>query len=51
MNRHTAVMRLQTMSISRDIIQEMLGHTDAKTTETYLDSFEHNVVAEAGSVL
>lgn len=50
-NRHTAAMRLQTMSISRDIIQEMLGHTDAKTTETYLDSFEHNVVAEAGSVL
>lgn len=50
-NRHTAANRLQDMGISRDIIQQMLGHMDANTTSIYLDSFSHDVVAEAGQVL
>ena len=50
-NRHTAANRLKDMNIPRDVISEMFGHADTKTTETYLDSFEHNVTAEAGAVL
>lgn len=50
-NRHTAAMRLQDMNVPRDIITEMFGHMDSKTTETYLDSFDHAVTAAAGDVL
>jgi integrase/recombinase XerD len=31
---------------STEFIQEALGHTDSKTTENYLDSFENNMKKE-----
>ncbi len=31
---------------STEFIQEALGHTDSKTTENYLDSFENDMKKE-----
>ena len=50
-SRHTMAMMLQRNDVSREQISQMLGHSDMKTTNTYLDSFETSVIDEAAKVL
>ena len=42
-SRHTMAMTLQYNEVPREIIGEVLGHRDSKTTMTYLDSLTPNV--------
>lgn len=49
--RHTMAMMLQHNNVSRVQISQMLGHSDMKTTNTYLDSFDTTVIDEAAKVL
>ena len=44
--RHTFSTVLKRSGVSTEFIQEALGHTDKKTTENYLDSFEKEVKKE-----
>lgn len=44
--RHTFSTVLKRSGASTEFIQEALGHTDMKTTENYLDSFEKEVKKE-----
>lgn len=39
-SRHSFSTQLKRSGVSTEFIQEALGHTDKKTTENYLDSFE-----------
>lgn len=41
--RHSFSTQLKRTGVSTEYIQEALGHTDKKTTENYLDSFEKEV--------
>ncbi|MBB1286807.1 site-specific integrase [Flavisolibacter sp. BT320] len=41
--RHSFSTQLKRAGVSTEYIQEALGHTDKKTTENYLDSFEKEV--------
>lgn len=50
-SRHTMAMMLQRNDVSREQISQMLGHSDMKTTNTYLDSFDTNVIDEAAKAL
>lgn len=50
-SRHTMAMMLQRNDIAREQISQMLGHSDMKTTNTYLDSFDTSVIDEAAKVL
>lgn len=50
-SRHTMAMSLQNNEIPREIISQILGHKDLKTTNTYLDSFNSNIIDEAVKVL
>jgi integrase len=50
-SRHTMAMSLQNNEIPREVISQILGHKDLKTTNTYLDSFQSNVIDEAAKVL
>jgi integrase len=50
-SRHTMAMSLQNNEIPREVISQILGHKDLKTTNTYLDSFNSNVIDEAVKVL
>ncbi len=50
-SRHTMAMMLQQNDVSREQISQMLGHSDMKTTNTYLDSFDTSVIDEAAKVL
>ena len=50
-SRHTMAMMLQRNDVSREQISQMLGHSDMKTTNTYLDSFDTSVIDEAAKVL
>ena len=50
-SRHTMAMSLQNNEIPREVISQILGHKDLKTTNTYLDSFNSNVIDEAAKVL
>lgn len=50
-SRHTMAMTLQNSNIPREIISQILGHKDLETTNTYLDSFNSNVIDEAVKVL
>ena len=50
-SRHTMAMTLQNNNISREVISQILGHNDLETTNTYLDSFNSNVIDEAAKVL
>jgi len=50
-SRHTMAMMLQHNDVSREQISQMLGHSDMKTTNTYLDSFDTNVIDEAAKAL
>jgi len=45
-SRHTFSTQLKRSGASTEFIQEALGHTDKKTTENYLDSFENEVKKE-----
>lgn len=44
-------MMLQRNDVAREHISQILGHTDMKTTNTYLDSFDTSVIDEAAKVL
>jgi len=50
-SRHTMAMSLQNNEIPREVISQILGHKDLKTTNTYLDSFNNNIIDEAVKVL
>lgn len=50
-SRHTMAMMLQENNIPREIISQILGHSDLKITNTYLDSFGSSVIDEAVKVL
>ena len=50
-SRHTMAMMLQQNDVSREQISQMLGHSDMKTTNTYLDSFDTTVIDEAATAL
>ena len=50
-SRHTMAMQMQNNAIPREVISQILGHNDLKTTNTYLDSFSRNVIDEAAKVL
>ena len=43
MARHTFSTVLKRSGVITEYIQEALGHSDIKTTENYLDSFEKEV--------
>lgn len=42
-SRHTFSTQLKRSGVSTELIQEALGHTDKRTTENYLNSFENEV--------
>ena len=42
-SRHTFSTQMKKAGASTGYIQETLGHTDKRTTENYLDSFENEV--------
>ncbi|MFR9539172.1 MAG: site-specific integrase [Rikenellaceae bacterium] len=50
-SRHTMAMTLQNNQIPREVISQILGHSDLTTTNTYLDSFGSSVIDEAAKVL
>ena len=50
-SRHTMAMTMQRNKIQRDVISQVLGHADLKTTNVYLDSFDNSIVDEAAKVL
>lgn len=50
-SRHTFATVMKRSGASIEFIQESLGHTDSKTTEKYLDSFESTVKKELAGVL
>lgn len=50
-SRHTFATVMKRSGASIEFIQESLGHTDSKTTESYLDSFENTVKKELAGVL
>ena len=45
-SRHSFSTQLKRSGASTEFIQESLGHTDKKTTENYLDSFENETKKE-----
>jgi integrase/recombinase XerD len=45
-SRHTFSTQMKRAGASTEFIQEALGHTDKKTTENYLDSFENDLKKE-----
>ncbi len=49
--RHTFSTVLKRSGASTEFIQEGLGHTDIKTTEQYLDSFDKETKRELASKL
>ncbi len=49
--RHTMAMTLQDNQEPREVISQILGHSDLATTNTYLDSFASSVIDEAAKVL
>ena len=44
-------MMLQGQEVPREIISQVMGHTDLATTNTYLDSFETNVTDKVAQLL
>lgn len=50
-SRHTMAMTLQDNQVPREVISQILGHSDLATTNTYLDSFASSVIDEAEKVL
>lgn len=49
--RHTVAMVLQKNKVHREIISQILGHTNLETTNVYLDSFETSVVDKVAELL
>lgn len=45
--RHSYATALKFRGVSKDVIQELLGHSDAKTTEHYLSGFEDSALDAA----
>ena len=45
--RHSFASILKNYGVNVSLISEMLGHTDLKTTQIYLDSFENEQLDEA----
>lgn len=50
-SRHTMAMALQRNDVSREVISQVMGHTDLSTTNTYLDSFDTDVLDRAIKLL
>lgn len=50
-SRHTMAMALQENEVPREVISQMLGHSDLQTTNVYLDCFESKVIDEAALCL
>lgn len=50
-SRHTMAMTLQKNEVPREIISQVLGHSDLAVTMTYLDSFNVGELAKATKVL
>lgn len=50
-SRHTMAMTLQSNQVPREVISQILGHSDLETTATYLDSFGSSVIDEAARLL
>ena len=50
-SRHTMAMTLQDNQVPREVISQILGHSDLATTNTYLDSFSCSIIDEAAKVL
>ncbi|MDR0393659.1 MAG: site-specific integrase [Tannerella sp.] len=50
-SRHTMAMTLQDNNTPREVISQILGHSDLATTNTYLDNFSSSVIDEAVKVL
>lgn len=50
-SRHTMAMTLQDNHVPREVISQILGHSDMATTNIYLDSFTSSVIEEAVKVL
>jgi site-specific recombinase XerD len=48
---HTMVMTLQDNQAPREIISQILGHSDLATTNTYLDNFSSSIIDETVKVL
>ena len=49
--RHTMAMVLQRKKVAREVISQVLGHTNLATTNVYLDSFDTNVLDEVAKLL
>lgn len=45
--RHTYATVLKRAGVNIAIISETMGHSDIKTTQIYLDSFENTQIADA----
>jgi site-specific recombinase XerD len=50
-SRHSFSTQLNRSGASTEFIQEALGHTDKRTTENYLDSFNKEVKKQYAEVL
>lgn len=50
-SRHTMAMTLQDKQVPREVISQILGHSDLATTNVYLDSFSSRVIDEAAKLL
>lgn len=50
-SRHTMAMTLQSNKVPREVISQVMGHSNLETTNVYLDSFETSVVDEAAKLL
>ena len=50
-SRNTMAMTLKDNQVPREVISQILGHSDLATTNTYLDSFASSVIDEAVKVL
>lgn len=50
-SRHSMAMQLQQHQVSREVISSMMGHSDMKTTQIYLDSLQQDIIGDAAKVL
>ena len=49
--RHTMAMTLQSKEVPRDVISAVMGHSDNKTTQVYLDSVNTDLLVDAAELL
>ncbi|MGK0365922.1 MAG: integrase/recombinase XerD [Saprospiraceae bacterium] len=49
--RHTMATTLKRKQVSTDVIQQVMGHQDMRTTQIYLAKFGSEVINEAGKLL